>query len=70
MRYATETLSRDEAVDWLVADDIETIRQAIYRNDYAYLSDIVTYGRVGYNEMPLEELLQEVAQRSGGVDYE
>ena len=65
MEFATETLSRDEAIDWLVNDDIDTIRQAMFNDDYAYLSDIITYGRTGYNEMPIQELLDEITERQG-----
>jgi hypothetical protein len=63
MQYATETLSRNEAIDWLIADDIATIKQASYNDDYAYLSDILIHGK-GYGMWTITELNAEIYERS------
>ena len=60
----TETLSWDEAVEWLVEDDIATIREAMLNDDYSYLADILQHGKA-YNEWELQDLINEIIEREG-----
>jgi hypothetical protein len=51
-------------IDWLVDDDIDTIKQGILNDDYAYLSDILMFGKA-INQWSNEELIQEIKERGG-----
>ena len=55
---------RDNAIDALVADDIDTILTAKYEyNDEFFLSAILTDGFKGYNAYTDEELEQKLVER-------
>ena len=64
MQFKTETLSQDEAIEWLVNDDVETIKQSMFNDDFSYLSDILRCGKA-YNEWSMQDLLNEIAEREG-----
>lgn len=55
-------LNRQQLIDWLVADDISTIQEALFRNDNAYLSDILMYGK-SYQQWSDAELIAEIKER-------
>ena len=57
-------MDRDEMIDWLVDDDIDTIKQGILNDDYAYLSDILMFGKA-INQWSNEELINEIKERGG-----
>jgi hypothetical protein len=53
-------LSRQEVVDQLVNDEIDTIKQMILEDDYSYLDSIVRDGGIaGFSNLCNEDLLEE-----------
>ena len=62
MQYPEYSISKDEAIDWLVNDDIDTIKQAIFNDDYSYLSDILKHGK-SYFSWSMDDLLSEIRER-------
>jgi hypothetical protein len=45
-------IPREEKVQWLVKDAVESIREMIYQDDYSYLYEIKMNGIKGYIELP------------------
>jgi len=53
-------LSRQEVVDQLVNDEIDTIKQMVLEDDYSYLDSIVRDGGIaGFSNLCNEDLLEE-----------
>lgn len=55
-------LNRGEMIDWLVDDDIATIKEGIYANDFSYLTDILIFGK-SYQDWSDDELQAEIYER-------
>ena len=56
-------MKREEMINRLVEDDIETIKEAMQNNDIEYLDYILRSG-VAYNKMSDEELFAEFENRT------
>lgn len=55
-----KNISRQEVIDRLVADEIDTIEQMVYQNDYTYIESIVREGGIaGFNNLCNEDLEDE-----------
>lgn len=57
-------MTRKQAIDKVVADDIDDIRQELQgKGEPCYLVDILIQGHIGYQEMTNLELETELLQR-------
>ena len=57
-------MTRKQAIDKIVADDIDDIRQELQsKGEPCYLVDILIQGHVGYQEMTNQELQTELYHR-------
>ena len=55
-----EILSREEVVERLVRDEIDSIEQMILQNDYSYIDSIVRDGGiVGISNLCNDDLIEE-----------
>lgn len=52
-------MNRQEMIDRILNDDIDTIKQGIYQNDYTYLIALVLEGIKGLNQYSDKELQHE-----------
>ena len=60
-------MDRKAMIDRLVDDDIQTIIDAMQKNDVEYLDYILRDG-VGYNKMGDDELVQEFNNRTWEIE--
>ena len=55
-------MNREEIINLLVQDDIDTIRHGIYNNDTEYLNNILRFGKP-YDVWTDKELVSEYKER-------
>ena len=55
-------MNREEIINLLVQDDIDTIRHGIYNNDTEYLDNILRFGKP-YDVWTDKELVSEYKER-------
>lgn len=56
--------TREDLIDELVRDEIDTIEQMILQNDYTYIDSIVRYGGIlGLDNMTNEDLIEKYYSR-------
>lgn len=55
-------MNREEIINLLVQDDIDTIRHGIYNNDTEYLDNILRFGKP-YDVWTEKELVSEYKER-------
>ncbi len=58
-------VSRDFAIDRLIDNEIDSIRQLLFHNDASYIADIFREGHKGYNNFTNEELEIELYEQLG-----
>ncbi len=57
-------MSRDDMTEKLIADDINSIIQDFYKNDFSFLNNVLSgCGWVPYNQLTLKELEREYKER-------
>ena len=56
-------MTREELIEWLIKDDMETFRQQVEGNDYSYLDMIMRDGFIGYRKQTVKQLRQEYNER-------
>jgi len=55
-----ESLSRQEVIDQLVNDEIDTISQMVIEGDYTYLDGIIRDGGIaGFSNLCNDDLMEE-----------
>ena len=63
MKHHMETIKRQEAIDKLVDDDIDSFITGHQDGDDSYAAALLEYGHKGYAEYTNEELASELYER-------
>jgi hypothetical protein len=59
-----QTMRREEAIDWLVQNDLDDIVNAYQNeNDTQYVRDLLRFGFSGYTSFTNDQLAEEVSSR-------
>lgn len=61
----TMTFTYDEAIEWLVDDDIDDLQQMFANGDFTYIGDLLKGGFCGYYKYTKEQLVREISERGG-----
>ena len=61
MSTEKRTISRDEVIDELVNNNVDTIKSSLENNDIEYLDNLLRFGHTGFVQNTDEELEQEYA---------
>lgn len=63
MKHLMETIKRQDAINKLIDDDIDSIVTGHHDNDDSYAALLLEYGHKGYNDYTNEELASELCER-------
>lgn len=58
-----KTMTRDEVIEALIADDVDTITAQGLNSEIEYLANILREGFIGYKKLGKEELAGEYEER-------
>ncbi len=64
MKHLMETIKRQDAIDRLVDDDLDSFRTGQQDGDNSYAASLLEYGHKGYADYTNEELAAELFERN------